>query len=133
MDQYQSVDEDCYRQYKAPPTPAVKRTTEQQKSEFSTAISWPILLAIIPTLGAFVAGSAEVWSDFIMILLILYYVYKWITGKLLKLLKGNYSKFPQQSLGLIMRVQNQDASYTNTKKLHYTKNLYKKNSKDTNL
>lgn len=50
------------------------------KDEFSTAISWPIILAIIPTLGAFIAGSAEVWSDFIMILLILYYVYKWITG-----------------------------------------------------
>jgi hypothetical protein len=51
------------------------------KEEFSAAISWPIILAIIPTLGAFIAGSAEVWSDFIMILLILYYVYKWITGK----------------------------------------------------
>jgi hypothetical protein len=51
------------------------------KEEFSTAIAWPIVLAIIPTLGAFIAGSAEVWSDFIMILLILYYVYKWITGK----------------------------------------------------
>ncbi|KAL7321075.1 hypothetical protein PS15m_000892 [Mucor circinelloides] len=49
------------------------------KDEFSTSISWPIILAVIPTLGAFIAGSAEVWSDFIMILLILYYVYKWIT------------------------------------------------------
>ncbi|GAN01673.1 hypothetical protein MAM1_0010d01107 [Mucor ambiguus] len=49
------------------------------KGEFSSSISWPIILAVIPTLGAFVAGSAEVWSDFIMILLILYYVYKWIT------------------------------------------------------
>ncbi|OAD07127.1 hypothetical protein MUCCIDRAFT_160729 [Mucor lusitanicus CBS 277.49] len=49
------------------------------KDEFSSSISWPIILAVIPTLGAFVAGSAEVWSDFIMILLILYYVYKWIT------------------------------------------------------
>ncbi|CEP07012.1 hypothetical protein [Parasitella parasitica] len=51
----------------------------KRKNEFSSSISWPIILAIIPTLGAFVAGSAEVWSDFIMILLILYYVYKWIT------------------------------------------------------
>lgn len=51
------------------------------KDEFSSSISWPIILAVIPTLGAFVAGSAEVWSDLIMILLILYYVYKWITGK----------------------------------------------------
>jgi Ca2+/Na+ antiporter len=46
----------------------------------SNEFSWPILLAIIPTLGAFFAGSAEIWSDFVMILLILYYVYKWMTG-----------------------------------------------------
>jgi hypothetical protein len=38
-------------------------------------------LAVIPAIGAFFAGSAEVWSDFIMILLTLYYVYKWLTGK----------------------------------------------------
>lgn len=63
------------------PKPATPVNKETMKDEFSTAISWPIILAIIPTLGAFVAGSAEVWSDFIMILLILYYVYKWITGK----------------------------------------------------
>lgn len=49
--------------------------------DFSPSVSWPILLAVIPTLGAFFAGSAEIWSDFIMILLILYYVYKWMTGK----------------------------------------------------
>jgi hypothetical protein len=49
--------------------------------EFSPAVSWPILLAVIPTLGAFFAGSAEIWTDFIMLLLILYYVYKWMTGK----------------------------------------------------
>jgi hypothetical protein len=47
----------------------------------SNEFSWPILLAIVPTLGTFFAGSAEIWSDFVMILLILYYVYKWMTGK----------------------------------------------------
>lgn len=52
-----------------------------QLSEFSPTVSWPILLAVIPTLGAFFAGSADIWSDFIMLLLILYYVYKWMTGK----------------------------------------------------
>lgn len=69
-----------YRNTTPRPNPTVNK--EIVKDEFSTAISWPIILAIIPTLGAFVAGSAEVWSDFIMILLILYYVYKWITGNI---------------------------------------------------
>ncbi|CAO3693536.1 unnamed protein product [Rhizopus stolonifer] len=50
------------------------------RHSFSPAISWPILLAGIPTLGAFFAGSSEIWNDFIMVLLILFYVYKWMTG-----------------------------------------------------
>lgn len=54
--------------------------TSTTEGEVSTAISWPIVLAVIPMLGAFVAGSAEVWGDFVMGLLILYYVYKWVTG-----------------------------------------------------
>ena len=61
-------------------TTSTNADRNNSKDEFSSSISWPIILAVIPTLGAFVAGSAEVWSDFIMILLILYYVYKWITG-----------------------------------------------------
>jgi hypothetical protein len=52
-----------------------------EKESVSATVSWPIALAIVPTLGAFVAGSAEVWSDLIMVLLILYYTYKWVTGK----------------------------------------------------
>lgn len=52
----------------------------QATESVSPAVSWPIVLAIVPTLGAFVAGSAEVWSDLIMVLLILYYTYKWVTG-----------------------------------------------------
>jgi Flp pilus assembly protein TadB len=64
------------------PQPQQKRSTKAANTdEFSPAVSWPILLAVIPTLGAFFAGSAEIWSDFIMLLLILYYVYKWMTGK----------------------------------------------------
>ncbi|KAG0175316.1 hypothetical protein DFQ30_009588 [Apophysomyces sp. BC1015] len=47
--------------------------------EFSTSISWPIIVALVPALGAFFAGSADIWSDFILVLLILYYVYKWLT------------------------------------------------------
>jgi hypothetical protein len=52
----------------------------QPSESVSPSVSWPIVLAIVPTLGAFVAGSAEVWSDLIMVLLILYYTYKWVTG-----------------------------------------------------
>lgn len=56
---------------------------DQSKSEGITmnSISWPILLAVIPTLGAFIVGSAEDWGDFVLTVLVLYYVYKWITGK----------------------------------------------------
>ncbi|KAI9021690.1 hypothetical protein CLU79DRAFT_752816 [Phycomyces nitens] len=46
---------------------------------FPVGLSWPILLAIAPALGAFLGGTAEIWSDFITILLILYYVYSWVT------------------------------------------------------
>lgn len=55
---------------------------DQSKSEGITmnSISWPILLAVIPTLGAFIVGSAEDWGDFVLTVLVLYYVYKWITG-----------------------------------------------------
>ncbi|GAA5810239.1 hypothetical protein MFLAVUS_003659 [Mucor flavus] len=66
---------------KAQPVPKRTNTsTPETAEEFSPAVSWPILLAVIPTLGAFVAGSAEIWSDFIMLVLILYYVYKWMTA-----------------------------------------------------
>jgi hypothetical protein len=77
--------------FKRPQTPIKNRKQYQKqqqgdkntiKDEISTAVSWPIILAVIPTLGAFIVGSAEVWSDFIMILLMLYYVYKWITGNI---------------------------------------------------
>lgn len=64
-----------------------------EKEGFPTAVSWPILLAIIPTLGTFIGGSAESWSDFIMLLLILYYVYKWITGKAFQSVRDGRRKF----------------------------------------
>lgn len=71
-----------HKKMQASPTPLYERQSETAaRNEFSSspAVSWPIVLAIIPTLGAFFAGSAEIWSDFIMLLLILYYVYKWLT------------------------------------------------------
>lgn len=64
--------------------PLQEKNSRPDRSEIQVSlnsISWPILLAVIPTLGAFVVGNAEDWGDFILILLILYYVYKWITGK----------------------------------------------------
>ncbi|KAI8139355.1 hypothetical protein BJV82DRAFT_626946 [Fennellomyces sp. T-0311] len=71
-----------------PPTPppsspsssgSLNNNNDPSNDEVSTAISWPIILAVVPTLGAFFAGSADVWSDFVMSLLFLYYVYKWMT------------------------------------------------------
>ncbi|PHZ09371.1 uncharacterized protein RHIMIDRAFT_263710 [Rhizopus microsporus ATCC 52813] len=62
--------------------PLQEKNSRPDRSEIQVSlnsISWPILLAVIPTLGAFVVGNAEDWGDFILILLILYYVYKWIT------------------------------------------------------
>lgn len=72
-----------------------KETAFDSANNFSPTVSWPILLAVVPTLGAFFAGSADAWSDFVMILLILYYVYKWLTGK--RIDKGT------QSLGYLTR------------------------------
>lgn len=68
------------QQQHSAPSQSFRSSENNKKKEFSSTVSWPILLAIIPTLGAFFAGSAEIWSDFIMLLLILYYVYKWMTG-----------------------------------------------------
>lgn len=84
--QHQQTKLNKQQQQQAAPAKQQRSTTSTSKAantsdEFSPAVSWPILLAVIPTLGAFFAGSAEIWSDFIMLLLILYYVYKWMTGK----------------------------------------------------
>ncbi|CAO0792500.1 unnamed protein product [Mucor circinelloides] len=67
------------QQHQSVPSQSFQSPDMSEKNAFSPTVSWPILLAIIPTLGAFFAGSAEIWSDFIMLLLILYYVYKWMT------------------------------------------------------
>ncbi|KAI9494414.1 hypothetical protein BDB00DRAFT_762056 [Zychaea mexicana] len=67
------------QQQEQPATHTVGATDDPSNDEVSTAISWPIILAVVPTLGAFFAGSAEVWSDFVLSLLTLYYVYKWMT------------------------------------------------------
>ncbi|KAI9487359.1 MAG: hypothetical protein EXX96DRAFT_497926 [Benjaminiella poitrasii] len=57
------------------------KSKKNESSYSGTTVTWPIVLAVIPTMGAFFAGNNEIWSDFIMVLLILYYVYKWVTGK----------------------------------------------------
>ncbi|CAO3593329.1 unnamed protein product [Absidia cylindrospora] len=62
----------------APPFTPVSELQPNNQSN-SNEFSWPILLAIVPTLGTFLTGSSEIWTDFVMILLILYYVYKWVT------------------------------------------------------
>ncbi|KAI9316900.1 hypothetical protein BX666DRAFT_1947820 [Dichotomocladium elegans] len=63
------------------PIGATTSTTESTDNAngFSASVSWPILLAVVPTVGAFFTGSTDAWSDFVVILLILYYVYKWMT------------------------------------------------------
>ena len=89
---YSDNEEDIYMKRHQPPSSKAKmRAAPSAKyqprparastdSAFSPTISWPILLAVVPTVGSFFAGSADAWSDFVMILLILYYVYKWMTG-----------------------------------------------------
>ena len=72
-----------YSQRATTTTTAGSRSDTRADNAFSPHISWPILLAVVPTVGSFFAGSADVWSDFVMILLILYYVYKWMTGNIL--------------------------------------------------
>lgn len=70
-----------YRRRSSKESVSPTHSTDQTENadQFSPASTYPILIAVIPTLGAFFAGSAEIWSDFIMLLLILYYVYKWLT------------------------------------------------------
>lgn len=42
------------------------------------AYSWPILFAIVPPLGALLWGTAEAWGDFLLLVLISYYLYNFI-------------------------------------------------------
>ncbi|KAF7726421.1 hypothetical protein EC973_008755 [Apophysomyces ossiformis] len=67
-----------YQRHTARPVGSSK-DKDNDSDKFSTSISWPIVVALVPTLGAFFAGNADIWSDFILVLLILYYVYKWLT------------------------------------------------------
>lgn len=61
---------------------SVAMATDASKPCFKpTASSWPILLAVVPTVGSFFGGNADTWSDFVIILLVLYYIYKWMTCK----------------------------------------------------
>jgi hypothetical protein len=43
--------------------------------------SWPIAFAIIPPMAALVYGKSDVWSDFLLLLLIAYYLYNIIKGE----------------------------------------------------
>lgn len=59
-----------------------KSDRQPPRSVSAPHVSWPILLAVIPAFGTFFAGNTDIWSDFVMLFLILYYVYKWMTGNL---------------------------------------------------
>jgi len=62
-----------------PPTEILRDPTSEA---FSThAYSWPIVFAVIPPMGALVYGKSDVWSDFLLLLLIAFYLYNIIKGK----------------------------------------------------
>ncbi|CAG8434274.1 1769_t:CDS:2 [Ambispora gerdemannii] len=59
-----------------PAGPPVEILRDVTSDSFSThAYSWPILFAIIPPMGALVYGKSDVWSDFLLLLLIAFYLY----------------------------------------------------------
>lgn len=41
----------------------------------SHAYSWPIAFAVVPPMGALIYGKSDVWSDFLLLLLIAFYLY----------------------------------------------------------
>jgi len=41
----------------------------------SHAYGWPILFAVIPPMGALIFGKSDIWSDFLLLLLIAFYLY----------------------------------------------------------
>ncbi|RHZ47944.1 hypothetical protein Glove_564g57 [Diversispora epigaea] len=41
----------------------------------SHAYSWPILFAVVPPMGALIYGKSDIWSDFLLLLLIAFYLY----------------------------------------------------------
>ncbi|CAG8498287.1 10711_t:CDS:2 [Ambispora leptoticha] len=59
-----------------PAGPPAEILRDVTSDSFSThAYSWPILFAIIPPMGALVYGKSDVWSDFLLLLLIAFYLY----------------------------------------------------------
>ena len=46
----------------------------------SHAYSWPIAFAVVPPMGALIYGKSDVWSDFLLLLLIAFYLYNIIKG-----------------------------------------------------
>jgi len=55
------------------PPEAMKDPTTNSFS--SHAYSWPIAFAVIPPMGALIYGKSDVWSDFLLLLLIAFYLY----------------------------------------------------------
>jgi hypothetical protein len=48
----------------------------------SHTYSLPIVIAVIPPMGALIYGKSDVWSDFLLLLLIAFYLYNIIKGEL---------------------------------------------------
>ncbi|CAH1761594.1 4916_t:CDS:2 [Entrophospora sp. SA101] len=53
----------------------IVRDSTTPESFSSHAYSWPILFAVIPPMGALIFGKSDVWSDFLLLLLIAFYLY----------------------------------------------------------
>lgn len=60
-----------------PPESMKDPTTDSFSSH---AYSWPIAFAVIPPMGALIYGKSDVWSDFLLLLLIAFYLYNIIKG-----------------------------------------------------
>ncbi|KAG9285366.1 hypothetical protein G9A89_010841 [Geosiphon pyriformis] len=62
--------------HELPTGPPSKPFRDPTSDSFSThAYSWPILFAVIPPMGGLIYGKSEVWSDFLLLLLIAFYLY----------------------------------------------------------
>ncbi|CAG8558122.1 14662_t:CDS:10 [Funneliformis caledonium] len=58
------------------PTGPPEMMRDPTTESFSThAYSWPIAFAVVPPMGALIYGKSDVWSDFLLLLLIAFYLY----------------------------------------------------------
>jgi hypothetical protein len=60
--------------------PALERDPAEMSSGMS--LYWPLLFAVVPAVGAFLVGSADVWADALFLVLVLYYVYQLMRSEL---------------------------------------------------